>query len=414
MTINYVSFTEPRCYINDYFQKEKITLTETLALTNPNKPYADLEEKIFDAAWLDYKSELNTYNSSVDKKMKTNGFSESDMKKAFFAHKDELAHAYGEDIKKAICYDASVSKQIIKSFIELTTGNTEGLIFDIDCAVFEHFIWQVKRKMHGKKIEWHMMPVFFGKQGNGKTETLCRVLSPLYHLKRENKIAQLVDVRYAPEMRNFNVAFCDEMEKAEKCDVDALKNTISSDMIDSRILGTNRSQRCKNNVVFLGAANMSLYTLINDATGLRRFWQISTRPDMKDYWDQLRCLDFNLLWKCVDENVDVSPVRNFMANIEAHHKEFLLEDDVGTFLTDLNLRVDKEVQEITLDYLFCQYMTWSDRCNMKYKLSKNKFSRNLTILGFKKGRSSGGITYQVNKHASIPEVKNLYALNVVK
>src|SRR5207302_233324 len=107
-------------------------------------------------------------------------------------------------------------------------------------AVVMHFIWQVKRKLNGLKVDHHLMLVLHGKQRSGKTEATKALLKPISLLiDMPGDLTILGDERQVFRQEQFYVTFFDEMAKADKVNVDALKNRITTERVQWRVLGAN-------------------------------------------------------------------------------------------------------------------------------------------------------------------------------
>lgn len=139
-------------------------------------------------------------------------------------------------------------------------------------AILYHFIWQSKRKMTGRPVHNHMMPIFTGKQDCGKSKFVNDYfLKPISGLFCGAGFSQIGDDRNVELSTNNYVIFCDEMVGASKIENNVIKNSITRETITYRPMATNASINVKNNVTFIGCTNESLSDLIRDETGARRF-----------------------------------------------------------------------------------------------------------------------------------------------
>lgn len=109
----------------------------------------------------------------------------------------------------------------------------------------KHFVWQVKRRIRDPNTTEHdMMIVLFGKTGAGKSMAIRKFLSVIDQaggVWRAN-FQEIEDVRCAQHFIYSSVAFLDEMEKASRTDITAIKNRISRPYVDYRPMGTNRKE----------------------------------------------------------------------------------------------------------------------------------------------------------------------------
>lgn len=160
--------------------------------------------------------------------------------------------------------------------------------------------------MMGEAVTGHLMPVLTGPQGNGKTTAILKMLSPLAGVERKVNFAEITDNRNMELWRSF-VLFADEMEKAQKADVEAIKGVITAETLDRRVLGAMRMEKITQCATFIGAANSSLGANIRDTTGLRRFAPLPTlgRPGHSERavdWDTINAIDIEALWRSVQVN----------------------------------------------------------------------------------------------------------------
>lgn len=188
-------------------------------------------------------------------------------------------------------WDAVVSQ------FDLSEHNAEFVI-----AVLKKFIWQVKRKMQGMRIENHLMPVITGAQGKGKS-TFVRdyLLEPVSELVSNTDFKGLEEERNTEQWRNY-VLFLDEMGHAAKADIDTIKNKITAPSVTGRPMRSNDNVQYAQNATFIGCSNKELNQLIRDETGNRRF--VSLRYSSDPDWQKLDTLAPHLLWMSVDERAE--------------------------------------------------------------------------------------------------------------
>lgn len=181
-------------------------------------------------------------------------------------------------------------------------------------AILEHFIWQVKRKMHGLPVSYHLMPVFVGRTGSGKSQALDKFLAPLGPLVETG-----VDFSIFADERNWHlfgekyVFLFDEMSKARKADVESLKNTITAKEKSYRKLHTNLTITVQQKSTFVGASNDPVSSQINDPTSARRFYEIRTLD--KCDWDTINKINMKSIWQSVDEGSQHPPILAYWSQI---------------------------------------------------------------------------------------------------
>ncbi len=217
-----------------------------------------------------------------------------------------------EAIKDEISgYDQDGGK-MAEMFIKAVTGKVDTLAL----AALQQFIWLTKRKLFTKFTTHHLMIVLKGQQGSGKTVSINKLLSPLGELvAKPNGLTVIGDERQSRLFTDHFVCFFDEMSQADRADIETLKNRITSEIVEYRILGTNDRERGPNNSTFIGASNKALQDIIQDNTGARRFFEIESLD--KCDWDMLNKIDYTLLWKCISEDADIPPITPHLAAIGA-------------------------------------------------------------------------------------------------
>ena len=220
-----------------------------------------------------------------------------------------------EELKKYIKYDGSSFNWT--GLVEAVIGNKDPLIE----LILKHFVWQVKRKLFSKSVSYHMMPVFVGKSGSGKSMLISKMIDTLKDIAYlDGDFHKLVDTREAFALIDYYIYFVDEMSKAEKSDVESIKNKITSPTIQYRMLGTNSLQTGTNNATFIGASNVEIEHVIKDDTSARRFYQIVTLARMD--WKAINELDFYTMWKSVDEEKDQPYILPHIEQIQQNQASF--------------------------------------------------------------------------------------------
>jgi hypothetical protein len=176
---------------------------------------------------------------------------------------------------------------------------------EVDLAVFLHWLWQVKRRAAGLPADRELMPVFVGPQETGKTSTLQRLASPWCELTIPVNVDTLTDPRYIFILGLAVVGIWDEMAGAGRADEAKLKNIITAEQASARALYSNSVQSIAKTCSFIGSANIPVSELINDQTGMRRFYEY--RVDTVCCFAAINGLDMALVWSAVSE-ADADPL----------------------------------------------------------------------------------------------------------
>lgn len=199
-------------------------------------------------------------------------------------------------------------------------------------ALHKAFIWQVKRKLTGRNVFDHVMPVGQGPQGGGKSEAMKLFLSPLAGLVAYADFETLVDKANLGLWRT-PIIFLDEMERADRADIEGIKNAITKSLHQSREFHAQRNISVLNRATLIGCMNGTLGEKIFDPTGMRRFgpWFARYKPTAANVhadlpvsdWGAINGVDFVALWRSVDP-ADEHPLR---ADLEAHDEWLRLQED---------------------------------------------------------------------------------------
>ena len=288
--------------------------------------------------------------------------------------------------------------------------DTSRVSLDYAIAVNRKFMWQIKRKMLGLPVTDHLMPVFCGDQGNGKTTAILKMLAVIAGADRKVSFGEITDVRNVDMWRSFAL-FADEMERAQKADIEAVKGVITAEMLDRRVLGTSNMVRIRQNGTLIGATNGSLGGNIRDTSGLRRFAPIPTlgRPGRSDHpvdWNAINGTDFAALWRSVQVD-DPDPMIPYVTELDSLQEAERERGPVELWLESLSShshRAWREAAEngIRAEDLFRMYADYeSDYIRSPVKLSLQTWGREMTAYlakaedrsKFRRKRVSEGVRY---------------------
>jgi hypothetical protein len=277
-----------------------------------------------------------------------------------------------EELKNYVEYDGSEFN--FSQLCEAITGETNPLIE----RIIKHFLWQVKRKMWDKKVIYHIMPVLVGKSGSGKSELVYKMVEPIKDIAyMDGDFKKLVDTRESHNLTENYVYFIDEMSKAEYSDVDTIKNKITSNTIQYRILGTNSTVSGKNTTTFIGASNTRIEFVIKDETSSRRFFQIITLDKMK--WGLINSFDYLKMWKSIDENAENPYIADVYADIVEAQKGFKHMSIVEHFIKETmpNLSSIEGEGRISRQELFSKFKEYKIQAGYTTSMGKHLFCEKL-------------------------------------
>lgn len=290
----------------------------------------------------------------------------------------------------------------IRAWVKASTGKEDKL----DIAVMRHFIWQVRRKLHGLEVSNHMMPILYGKTGGGKSQAVLKLLKPMNELMLSMDLSIFSDQFKTRLFNKAFVMFFDEMARSERADIDKLKNIITSPFVDFRGMHTENLESIPQNCTFIGCSNDLVYDKIYDPTSARRYWQVNCADKLD--WKSINTIDYLALWRSVDENADC-PVQSVLKEIQdvqektIRHKD-LIEDWMNEFLSPKQYEPSEDPTSTSLYGSFKEYCKWQNINNVP---TMSKFSRRvpqvIANLGWQVGphRTNFGTVWAVSVKPAI-------------
>jgi hypothetical protein len=299
---------------------------------------------------------------------------------------------------------AEPSKEIAYALATKLVKAWTGSARDLDVYAVLHFIWQVKRKLAGMKVEDHLMPVLVGKQGGGKSQAVHKFLAPVYDLYSDlNDLRALADERQLGLLSSNFVLFADEMGKGEKVPVDLLKNAISGVLVKQRMMRTTEHTTLTHRSTFIGAANEQLNDIIHDATGMRRYWQI-TCSDRLD-WDVINSFDVTLLWQSVGIEWSSIYSEHRATFYAAQDVELRSKTSIEQFFDDCEdysiPKTPEEGEWIKASTIYEDYSAYCMRSKTT-AFGRTKFIPRVKALGVESKKGNSGLLFRVAKIKSGP------------
>lgn len=328
--------SDPRRFVYAWINSRGLTVARNGVL----KKGADslLPRNALNSIFLDYDAyakEFRVEQASLSKEEQTKlpRVSHNLLEAALGEYIEENKLRYVSELQGKIRHNGDSSLSELKKFVQAICGGEDP----VTEAILAHFVWQVKRKVFGLEVQYHLMPIFTGPQGNGKSTAIKRLYKPLIDFVATPTFADLADKRHFEAFESNFIAFCDELEKADQADVDGLKNFITADRLTARILYSTTMAEFRQNCTAIGCTNKSLATLIYDPTGMRRFFEINTDPNMKQNgWNLLDEIDFELLWKQVDEGIPGPEcyIQRLKGEIETRQEQLRTADPIESFIEE--------------------------------------------------------------------------------
>jgi Virulence-associated protein E len=203
---------------------------------------------------------------------------------------------------------------------------------DLVVAALKKFMHQVKRKMRGLPIERHLMTVFLGKQGGGKSTLAKRLISVLDELAVGVTIPDMQNDKVIDMWQNF-IGFCDEMIGGNRADNATMKHVITAETLQRRPMRTNLWITVPQNLTFLGTSNATEFPeIIRDETGMRRYLGLTCKDSLD--WGVINSTDWLVIWQSVDETA-ADPMLPFKEVLEVRQENHREKSRVEVWLDQL-------------------------------------------------------------------------------
>lgn len=399
---------DPRQYVKAYLQAQGITVNERGELKDSTRRN-NLD--IFDTMFLDYLGQVKAHNAT--EKMKAaamrsvvNPVSEKVLQKALneLITNEKLAYR-AKVIAQFKCETEDLT--LVRQYVKALTG-AEG---EDDIAVLSHWMWQVKNKMLDKTPTYHVMPIFYGKQGGGKTVAMTNLIGPINNFRLNISLEDMTDGRFYKSMSENYVIVFDEMQGAARTDIDSLKKQVTIDYNDYRVLGTADVYKVRQACSFIGATNRAVAEQIVDGTGMRRFWQVNCADKLD--WDVISNLDYSAMWKGIDENKVNGYFVAQIDSITAKQDAMVAKDDISMFMESHGIVPDKNpTRQVNVGLIYSAYKRFCE--DNGYKASNSSwFSRKIQNRGIKGGTKQDATTKKTVNYLEIPEeVKFMGEINL--
>lgn len=371
---------DPRLYVLYWTAENGITVSPRGELKDPIGRHTI---GVFNSMYLDYKEQVRKHNAIEAQKAPNQrdtvaAVAEKDLSKALSERIDlEVAEFRRKRAETLACQGENLEP--LKKLVRAVTGDENP----VHVGVMAHWLWLVKRKFLGRPVSYHIMPILFGPQGSGKTVALTKLLAPISNWQLNIKMNQLGDERYYVSMsQNFVVLF-DEMQGVSRVDVDVLKNQMTADTNDSRILGTHTVVKVPQSCSFIGATNKPISEQILDTTGMRRFFQIDTLDKVD--WEAINSIDYEELWVGIDESKSRGYIEEHLEAIQEIQAEMTAIDPIDQFIQDFRITPPTQKSEkfVLNTDVYEAYRRWCEDNGINRPLDSMWLGRRLGNKGFK-------------------------------
>lgn len=376
---------DARQYIKSWLKARSYEILPTGNLKN-HEGKIEYSAIRIDTLWLDYKAQVASYRLDQNelppqKRQKLIALSQADLKAALNEAIYDLSEAAKEKFALGFKHDEKASPLIADEIIKtISIAEPGSALFNIEVNLLKHWIWLVKRNMFEKRVIHHIMPIFYGKQGTGKSEFIRALIRPLAELSMNSALHVITDERMHMSLSKHYIAFLDELQGIARTDIDTLKNLISNDYVSVRKFFTQDTIRMKQNCSFIGATNKPINEQIIDSTGMRRFYQYTCK-DIID-WNKVNKLDYKELWLSVDENNNNGYISNILNDISSIQEDYIYQDDISNFIEECEIKgASDEGAFITTLEMYNIYKDWCEESGHK-PLNRVWLGRKLKNRGF--------------------------------
>lgn len=251
--------------------------------------------------------------------------------------------------------------------------NSNYVSVNVSKNIIKKFIWQVKRKAKGEHITNHIMPVFTGPQGVGKSTLMYNLIEPMSELSAPTDFKQLTDDRNISLFKNL-ILVMDEMGHADKSDIESVKSIMTAPTLSRRPMRQNNNVNIRQDATLIGASNKEIEQLIRDETGIRRFFGIrfKVNPD----WDAVKNVDWYAIWQSVDEDAS-DPTLEVMEEIKEIQESSRCKTPCESWVKTLK---EKDNAEKSGSNWFSQYKTWESLHYTRRSMEYDAWARELRRL----------------------------------
>jgi hypothetical protein len=220
---------------------------------------------------------------------------------------------------------APEGRDALASWVKAVTSSTA----EQNPAVMAHWLWLVKRMALGLRTEHDLMPIIYGPQGSGKSTATERLCEPVAELVTTMNASHLTDERKFSALATFLIGRWEEMQGAQRSDLEALKHSITCRQVTFRRLGSHVNEVLWRTCSFIGTTNNPVDALVADSTGARRFYQLTT-PARLDF-EAINRIDPLVIWSAISEH-DPPPIIPVLTVVRHAQADLVSRDAVTLWL----------------------------------------------------------------------------------
>jgi hypothetical protein len=247
-------------------------------------------------------------------------------------------------------------------------------IFDIYCVdymnapwnieMFKHMLYLIKRKIFNRTEK--EMPIFFviysNRQKVGKTTFFEKLSQPFsWAYSKNGNLSSLLTATDAKAMIggkyliDFQELALSKSLQNNSGDLDAgamakIKAALTTETLDGREMYTTVNDVRRQSAVFVSSSNIHIYDVINDAGGMRRFWEFKFNVDAKkdptfyiaadEYWE-----DLIEVYRAIDENDPKGfycSTNKYWSEMEETQSKYASMDAISNFCLHKNWEISMD------------------------------------------------------------------------
>lgn len=254
--------------------------------------------------------------------------------------------------------------------------------YDIHLRVLAHMFWQIKRKLMGYEVTDHLLLFLYGIQGGGKTTLIRKIGQPLGKLYVEPAVDEITKKFSSDFTEKHFMANLEEFSGSERTEIEALKKFISQTDKAERDMFSMKSRHRRQNLTLFASSNRRLKRVVNDYSGMRRFWEIDLDWCRHLDFDEVNAIDYRAIWLGSDETNPVSPIRR---NDEIFERMAVIQDRwrrrtiAELWLTDIGMLPlrKKDVGIYKIHDLYRQFCQWIEDNEQDMRPSRSRFTAQL-------------------------------------
>lgn len=398
----------PTCceFVKQYIENERLKIDGTLIFNSQGDP-------ILDPGALFYKI-YETYKQFCDiEGIKHKKFTERNIASEFSLIAELQWGEKKETIRKVLCLtsDKALYFKKLKELCRLLCGNMysdDSIEFRRSQAFIAHWMWQVLTKVfYGPAIAHKfghesMLILYSPEQKTGKSTFSKWFLKPFLDTSFVWKadFSRLEDKFSTNNMGLNYIAFFDEMARASAANMCKVKQLITEEEVHFRGMFTQNEMKLPKTTTFFGTTNVSVRSLFNDTSGLRRFHEIQVQGKAfgKINLSALETWDFTEFFRIFPLNPDKSPIFDIITEEELDEYEETMRPKhvVELWLEDQNINIQVADQEkddtklISYIDIYNRFQSWALKHGFKHPYIPNSesFNKKMEELGAHKGRTT--------------------------